>query len=236
MKMVLLIIVSFFWSFNVMAQKVGECISGNCENGKGTKQLEKGDRYIGEFKNGVMDGIGKIVSKKGEYENAGLFSNGSPVIDVHFDKNDNDIKLFFRTKTNGSNDVEYSFNDYTGKAVEFIDVTYTAVQKDREYIDYQKSLKTTEYHLNFSTDRILTYEGTVVNGEKDGYGFEVKHVELKTRNQPSVFYWEAYEGQFKNGKRNGLGHKIKRNRKQYDIGEYKDGELVKEKSKVDPNW
>jgi hypothetical protein len=236
MKKIMLINLLFFCSFSIKAQKEGGCISGNCENGYGTRQLEKGDIYIGEFKNGLLDGIGKIVSKKGEYKNAGLFSKGSPVVDAHFDKNDNDIKLFFRTKINGSSDVEYSFNDYTGKAVEFIDVTYSTRQTDWEYIDYQKSLKTTEYHLNFSTDRILTYEGTVVNGEKDGYGFEVKHVELKSRNQPSVFYWEAYEGQFKNGKRNGLGHKIKRNRKQYDIGEYRDGELVKEKSKVDPNW
>ena len=36
----------------------GQCISGDCENGKGTYTFKSGDKYVGEHKNGMMHGQG----------------------------------------------------------------------------------------------------------------------------------------------------------------------------------
>ena len=36
-------------------RKDGECIEGDCENGKGTKAFPDGTKYVGEFKNGLRE-------------------------------------------------------------------------------------------------------------------------------------------------------------------------------------
>ena len=36
-------------------RKDGECIEGDCENGKGTKTFPDGTKYVGEFKNGLRE-------------------------------------------------------------------------------------------------------------------------------------------------------------------------------------
>lgn len=37
------------------------CLDGNCENGKGTKTWESGNKYVGEFKDGKMHGQGTYI-------------------------------------------------------------------------------------------------------------------------------------------------------------------------------
>lgn len=58
----------------VYGQKVGDCLSGNCENGKGVKLLDKKDKYEGEFVNGKMEGVGIIWTKKNNVREMGLYS------------------------------------------------------------------------------------------------------------------------------------------------------------------
>ena len=50
------------FSQNLSAQ----CISGNCKTGKGVQNLRNGDKYEGEFKNGQIDGFGKIIYPNGD--------------------------------------------------------------------------------------------------------------------------------------------------------------------------
>ena len=46
-----------------------QCISGNCDNGYGVYLLDgdwKGDKYQGEFKNGVFEGLGTYIWDDGD--------------------------------------------------------------------------------------------------------------------------------------------------------------------------
>ena len=46
--------------------KIGDCISGDCNNGYGTCIYSIGGKYIGEFKNNKRDGIGTITLANGD--------------------------------------------------------------------------------------------------------------------------------------------------------------------------
>lgn len=71
----LLLIFSFF--FFGMLGLAGQCISGNCEDGRGAFLLADGSQYTGAFKNGLFNGIGNCLYKDGsEYE--GEWKNGLP--------------------------------------------------------------------------------------------------------------------------------------------------------------
>ena len=57
-----------------------QCIEGDCENGTGTRNWE-GDIYEGEFKDGELNGQGKIIYKngtieEGEFKGGGLNGQG----------------------------------------------------------------------------------------------------------------------------------------------------------------
>ena len=43
----------------------GQCISGDCENGQGTYTYANGDKYVGEFKDGLKNGKGTYTFASG---------------------------------------------------------------------------------------------------------------------------------------------------------------------------
>ena len=47
---------------------LGQCVSGDCENGHGTYTWPSGDIYKGEWKDGLEDGIGKKTYSDGRVE------------------------------------------------------------------------------------------------------------------------------------------------------------------------
>ena len=55
----------------------GECISGNCEDGKGTLTFPDGSKYSGEFKNGSPNGQCIFTGQDGT-QYIGEFKNGRP--------------------------------------------------------------------------------------------------------------------------------------------------------------
>ncbi|MBQ9212921.1 MAG: hypothetical protein IJ150_03155, partial [Bacteroidales bacterium] len=42
-----------------------QCVSGNCEDGYGTVNLENGDRYVGFFDGGYFHGFGSYIFADG---------------------------------------------------------------------------------------------------------------------------------------------------------------------------
>mgnify|MGYP006101710373 CR=1 FL=1 len=71
MKTFLTLFVLFF-SSSVFAEG---CISGDCIGGFGTFTLTNGDKYVGEFKNNLMNGQGAYTFADGEVTN-GIWENG----------------------------------------------------------------------------------------------------------------------------------------------------------------
>jgi len=51
-------LISLFVFLLTMTQLQAQCLSGNCENGAGVKILEDGSRYIGQFRQGQLEGVG----------------------------------------------------------------------------------------------------------------------------------------------------------------------------------
>jgi hypothetical protein len=64
LKATLLFVLFFGTVLISFAQEQG-CTTGDCENGKGRFIFPNGDKYIGEFKSGKLDGRGVYTSKNG---------------------------------------------------------------------------------------------------------------------------------------------------------------------------
>jgi len=47
---------------------LGQCVSGDCENGYGIYTYDNGDKYVGEHKDGVEHGLGTYTWGKGSNE------------------------------------------------------------------------------------------------------------------------------------------------------------------------
>ncbi len=60
-----------------MSQVYSQCLAGNCENGAGVIHLNDGSRYIGQFKNGKLEGVGTRRYQDGSVFQ-GHWSNGFP--------------------------------------------------------------------------------------------------------------------------------------------------------------
>ena len=61
----------YFTQGSVLRVQVGVadykgCISGDCENGQGTFSYSVGDKYVGEWKNGLLHGQGTYTSADGD--------------------------------------------------------------------------------------------------------------------------------------------------------------------------
>ena len=52
----------------------GGCTHGDCTNGNGTYVYSNGDKYVGHFKNGKIDGKGTLTSHDG-IKNVGEFKD-----------------------------------------------------------------------------------------------------------------------------------------------------------------
>jgi len=51
---------------NEVTKKLRGCVSGNCDDGQGTYIWSSGNKYIGEWKSGKMNGVGTYYWKNGD--------------------------------------------------------------------------------------------------------------------------------------------------------------------------
>ncbi|WP_163336947.1 MORN repeat-containing protein [Desulfopila sp. IMCC35008] len=58
-----------------LSSGAGECVSGDCQNGRGAMTFPNGEKYVGEWKENVVEGQGTYTWPNGQkYE--GKFENG----------------------------------------------------------------------------------------------------------------------------------------------------------------
>ncbi|MGB0525418.1 MAG: SpoIIE family protein phosphatase [Flammeovirgaceae bacterium] len=55
-----------FLSFGIIQFAQAQCLSGDCQNGKGTLRLKDGSKYEGHFKNGKREGQGTLTYRNGD--------------------------------------------------------------------------------------------------------------------------------------------------------------------------
>lgn len=65
MKNIIVSIVFLLFVIFTIGQTHTGCVSGNCKDGKGTYVFQDGATYVGEFKNGIMEGFGKLTDRYG---------------------------------------------------------------------------------------------------------------------------------------------------------------------------
>ena len=73
---ILLFILSTFLLFSFSPSlSFSDCVEGDCQNGEGTYTYSDGDKYVGEFKNGLPNGQGIEISSDGS-KYVGGFKDG----------------------------------------------------------------------------------------------------------------------------------------------------------------
>ena len=60
LKKVIFLLAVFVFVFTTCT--AAQCVSGDCQNGFGGIIYPNGDKYIGDFKNGLRDGFGKYYT------------------------------------------------------------------------------------------------------------------------------------------------------------------------------
>jgi hypothetical protein len=73
LKIVLILTFTFY-----SCSSVDKCVSGDCNNGRGTKHYKNGDRYVGEFKESNHDGDGTLFNASNGERYTGKFVKGQP--------------------------------------------------------------------------------------------------------------------------------------------------------------
>ncbi len=61
-----------FWGNNIY---LGDCVSGNCINGKGNFAYADGSKYVGSWRSEKKDGKGVLYKKDGSVDHEGLWKN-----------------------------------------------------------------------------------------------------------------------------------------------------------------
>lgn len=90
-----------------------QCIEGNCKNGVGTLVFPGGSRYIGEWKNGQMDGKGVFIFSSGA-KYAGEWSEDRLIQYSYLENDQKSANILVVDNPNGKtteSDIEALFRD-----------------------------------------------------------------------------------------------------------------------------
>jgi hypothetical protein len=185
--------------------EIGECISGDCINGKGVYQITRGEhsrkKYEGEFKDGKMNGNGTL------YCCFDLDSTGFQVAKdwLNTELNFTYYKGEFKDGKINGHGIFTSRGIYTNGCVVCSDDKYTGEWKDDKYHGQGKYT----WALN-----LYYYEGEWKYGAKHGQGI-YKDV------------YGLYDGEFQNDKKHGYG-KVTYADGTVKEGLFKEGEFIGE--------
>lgn len=224
------------------------CVSGNCNNGKGTFILNNGEKYIGYMKNGVREGKGSYYFNSGEWykgywknnKRNGEGTNYYPDGEKYQGNWKNDKRDGYGTYTyiDGS---YYSGMWEMGKYVGTGNNLYGCISGDcdngygvyrwkdgQKYTGYFKNGKRHGKGTNYWSDNNRKYVGTWVNDKRNGYGNETANGFMVNRGfwKNGSFESETYSGAgcISGNCQNGYGTLIMKNGDRY-IGQFKNGKF-----------
>lgn len=205
-------------SISIKYPKPDPCISGNCKNGKGKKQFDKGV-YEGEFVNGERSGQGKYTWDngnifEGEYKNDKRNGKGVIIWKVG-DKYEGDFVDSFRTGKGkytwaSGNYYEGGFvknkNEGFGTYIWKNGDTYTGTYKNNKRTG-QGTFTTTDGSKYIGVFKDNKYHGFGKSYDKEGKNiYEGDFKNNLFEGQGTLYYTNGkHIGEFKNGKREGLG-------------------------------
>ena len=173
-----------------------ECLSGNCESGKGLYLFESGDTYEGDFKDGKRHGKGVYSWKDGKkYE--GRFENG--IIEG---------KGTFTWSSGNKFKGNYKNNKIDGRGIfEWADGRrYEGEYKDGKMEGYGIYSWPDGYRYEGAFKKNLRH-GTGIYAQANGERYQGKYVEGKKQGK-GVYEWpdgRRYEGQYFQDEMHGAG-------------------------------
>ena len=157
----------------------GQCIKGDCDNGKGIYKYESGAKYNGEWLNSKKNGKGILTTKDYKYE--GEYFN-----DLFQGKG-------ILTTKDYKYDGEWLNGKKSGKGI----LTTKDYKYDGEWLNDEKSGQGIE------TTKDYKYDGEWADGRKEGYAEVVYNKPKKT--EPNTKYIHMYEGYFNDNRFHGDG-------------------------------
>ena len=174
----------------------GQCISGDCENGQGTYTFASGSKYVGEWKDGNMDG-------QGTYTTDSAYGRGVKYVGQWKDD-----------KMHGQGTKTYVEENYEG-----LIITYSEVEYIGEWKDGKKDGQGTKTYSNGEK-----YVGQWKDDKMHGQGTHTYTYTDGKKNGQGTYSWfnAKYVGEWKDGKKDGQGTKTWGNGDKY-VGEWKDG-------------
>jgi len=194
----------------------GQCISGNCKNGKGNKTYDGGKNYVGEFKNYKWHGQGTAT-----------FANGSTFTGRWKENIRNGYGV--STWSNGNKYAgEWRADDRNGQG------TFTWYNGDKYVGEWKNDKMNGQGTLSW--DNGDKYVGEWKDGEKSGQGTytwpngnkyvgEWKDGEKSGQGTLSWANGEKYVGEWKDGEKSGQGTFTYANGEKYN-GKWIEGERV----------
>jgi len=215
MKHIIIFLFLIAWGTQIFGQKSG-CISGNCENGTGTfvwgsETQWAGDKYSGEWLNGMRHGNGTYVYATGakyigEYKNNQMDGEGTYI----WANGDKYIGGWQAGKRHGAGD--YTFADGSKKTGVWENGVYKGVNQNSN-VNYNSDVKQkTECISGDCVNGYGVY--TWESGEKyEGYWKNYKRNGQGTNNFASG---AVYKGEWKDDLKNGYGAYTYASSSEYD--------------------
>ncbi|RMI00131.1 MAG: hypothetical protein D6681_11420, partial [Calditrichaeota bacterium] len=184
-----------FW-YGVRPVKIDGCIDGDCDEGRGTYIWSNGDRYEGQWENGLYHGLGVLYNSRGVLKKRGIWLEG-----VYYGRNlSGDCR-------NGTGKIELANEDiYEGTFREYV------IEGTGKYIFHTGDVYEGEFR-DGKPHGTGTYIWTEVG---DTFTGDFSRGKIQGKGVYRFANGDVYEGLFRRGMRHGRGIMTWRSGERYE--------------------